>query len=640
VLADDMTSVGFAISYWRDEGICFEEILDGANRRVPETLWNVQTTDGKVLWTETLTTAAFGVATVIVGARTAGHLPGEPDPALEVRDVAAGEPEQRGSAFYGLAHPNPSFLYRGVDELEVLIQIPSAYDTPPSDDGRRIGDALRLSEAVRVVSSVAARHELPLMLVQSPMAAPPANEYPWPLAQAPGVRCGIAMPTGGIEHQLDIYKEVHRWAEDMGCALHIGDRRGDGRRGLWHQLSAGDRSAYERKIVALPRAAEPLELVVPVTFVGPARVGTTAAIMNYLAGHRVPVLSVSVMPLENMAFISLLIGLANGMSDAFSHPSHGSAGEVLASIGKLRLTGWATTDEENDEVTAAAPRDYRACMGGAMEVTPLDRNKRALWASWQFPEEIGAPHTAISQLRAAAEQEVGPGGVTVQYVVCRRGDAQDLRGRCKLAVSAEVEPAAAAERRGHARGELCRRIESRWRTLLGRGAPRSIIDVDVTWEESRLGRWLSPPGGARGDVDVGRDASDAHGATSGRGQLASLRVVGPVGARMLATVGIEHPTDVGDDPRLRVIVADQLAIPHPYVMSLIDAVRVFSLPGMTVHVANLLERAGVGSLRAIADSEAPELQARLSALDGCVDLPDLAQLNHWVAEAQRRTSAP
>jgi hypothetical protein len=508
VLADDMTSVGFAISHWRDEGIHFEDILAETNRKAPHRLWNVQTTDGKVLWTETLTTVGFGVATVIVGARTAGHLTGEPSPALEVHNVVAGDPEQHGPAFYGLAHPNPSFLYRGVDELEILIEIPSDPGTTALNEGHRIGDALTLGEAVMKVSSVAAAHDLPLMLVQSPMAAPPAAEHPWPLPQSPGVRFGIAMPSGGVEDQLEIYREVHRWAEDMGCALHIGDRRGDGRRGLWHQLTVGDRSRYESRVSALPRSTEGLESVIPVTFVGPARVGTTAAIMKYLAAHRVPVLSVSVTPLENMAFINLLVGLAKGRGNPFSPAAYGSAAEILTLIGTLRLAGSATSDEEQRKVIAAAPQDYRACVGRVIDVAPLDRNKRVLWASWQFPEETGAPHMAISQLRTAAEQELGDGTVSVQYVVCRRGDAQDLRGRCKLSVSAEVDPAAEGERRSYARGELCRRIESRWRTLLGRGAPRSIIDVDVTWEESRLGRWLSPPGGARGEADKPSDRDD------------------------------------------------------------------------------------------------------------------------------------
>jgi hypothetical protein len=120
------------------------------------------------------------------------------------------------------------------------------------------------------------------------------------------------------------------------------------------------------------------------------------------------------------------------------------------------------------------------------------------------------------------------------------------------------------------------------------------------------------------------------------GELAGLRVVGPFGARLLATVGIEKPGDVSDDPRLGAIVADQLGVPVGYAASLIDALRVLSLPGMTVEIANLLERVGATSLADLARFDAPELRAALGGLDDDVDLPDLARFDHWIAEAGRR----
>jgi hypothetical protein len=123
-----------------------------------------------------------------------------------------------------------------------------------------------------------------------------------------------------------------------------------------------------------------------------------------------------------------------------------------------------------------------------------------------------------------------------------------------------------------------------------------------------------------------------------------LWVVGPVGARLLATLGIEKPGDVSDDPRLGAVVAEQLGVPAEYGVSLIDALRVLSLSGMTVDVANLLEGAGVNSLAVIARFDALELRAALRgladddvALGGDdVDLPDLARFDNWIAEVGRR----
>jgi hypothetical protein len=124
-----------------------------------------------------------------------------------------------------------------------------------------------------------------------------------------------------------------------------------------------------------------------------------------------------------------------------------------------------------------------------------------------------------------------------------------------------------------------------------------------------------------------------------------------LGARLLATLGIEKPGDVSDDPRLGAVVAEQLGAPAEYGVSLIDALRVLSLPGMTVDVANLLERAGVTSLAVIARFDALELRAALGGLAADdvalaaddvalaaddVDLPDLARFDHWIAEAGRR----
>ena len=509
VLADDMSSVGFAISHWKDTRIRFEDTLAETNRRVPADLWNIRSTRNRVLWTETLTTVAYGVATVIVAARTAGQLGVEPGLRIDVLEVSAGTPGQRGCAFYGLAHPNPSFLYRGVDELDVIIQLPS--DPKLGAAGARVGDALTLGRAIAEVASVAAGQELPLMLVQSPMAAPPDGGDTWRLAQAPGVRCAIALPSDGIREQFEISTALYQWAEDAGCALYVGDRRGDSRRGRWHQLLDSSRPRYEDRVADLPRFNDRLTSVLPVTFVGPARVGTTAAIMRYLTECRVPVLSASVTPLENLAFINILVGIVAGSPARPVPDTHGPAADILADLGRLGLTSQGPSGQDDGKVRDAAPRGYSGCVGRVMEVRPLDVNERALWASWQFPEASGAPLTAIEQLREAVRTELGEepdaDAVNVQYVVCRRGNAQDLRGRCKVAVPAEVEPRARPGRQGYERDQLCRRIESRWRSLLDKEAPRSIIDVDLTWEESRLGRWLSPPGGARGDLGAEDDGS-------------------------------------------------------------------------------------------------------------------------------------
>src|SRR5690348_13596138 len=106
--------------------------------------------------------------------------------------------------------------------------------------------------------------------------------------------------------------EIAALAAELGMGLQLSDRRFGKVRGEWWTVLSMDAERYEqRKQELFPWAADGVpDAVRLLTFVGPARVGSTAAIVSDQAARNVGILAVSEATLQQLAFINLVVPMA------------------------------------------------------------------------------------------------------------------------------------------------------------------------------------------------------------------------------------------------------------------------------------------------------------------------------------------
>jgi hypothetical protein len=279
-------------------------------------------------------------------------------------------------------------------------------------------------------------------------------------------------------------------------------------------MHAEDLSRQDRRELSASVDTHAVEAVLPITFVGPARRGSTLAIVAFLSQFRdIGIASCSTITLHDVEFIHLQLS-ASGIrrsalreinsrltdkncwttdpSDALMY-IHGALAAASEGSPNHVLTG---------ELTAYAG-DYQTLAGPALSCTVPDHRKRiAVWFSWQMEgtgEDLGIPlmelFKSFSSLGLGPSVNAERGGTetpNLEYLVCRDVGNWTLRGRGKLSIpetdmlelfhDMELESAAA---------RLCVSIENAWKTFLRRQGAHGVSDLTVAWREWWLGHWAS-----------------------------------------------------------------------------------------------------------------------------------------------------
>ncbi|MGR6318782.1 hypothetical protein Q2K19_32100 [Micromonospora soli] len=462
---------------------------------------------------ETLSAAAHGVGLVIgtyVGALPQGmqrRRRGSDLPvALRVDDRSSDS-----WVFQGTAWPNPTFIYESGQKFEGLILIQEKTTRWSSFQSRAI------AELIAEVSRIAAEHKAPLLSVQGPVQLPARpDDAEWPVPSVVAVRFAMALRRAGAERRLKLSEAFAEFAGKRGYGFWRADIRPGHRQGNWYLVRPHDRSRAEQYAArARWDDAEP-RCSLPITFVGPARVGSTSAIMSYLREFpELGVLACSIISLDDLAFIHLQLAvnrLPPGGTQEFESDLRRrvrSAGgddmegrtsapqDLLPEILPL-VTGNGNGKPGLDKLTGLTDRagDYQALTGPTMLVRHEGNDRIPLWFSWRAAgtdDGLAAPLIAFMDALAVTGLAPAGGGAkeigdqpNLDYLVCRDVGESTLRGRGKITLSRRILRQFADTRPDVIGPRISTNLEDAWRVELGRYALPGGVEVSVAWMEYRL----------------------------------------------------------------------------------------------------------------------------------------------------------
>lgn len=458
---------------------------------------------------ETLSTAANGVGLVI--GTYAGALPrvmqsrhqGSDLPvALRVDHVA-----HDLQVFQGTAWPNPTFIYESAQRFEGLILIED--DTPAWSSFQ----PRAIAELVAEISRTATEHEAPLLSVQSP-AQMPAGAEPrdWPVPSAVALRFSMALRGAGSKRRLALAKTIADFADQRGYGFWLADSRVGYRQGNWYLVSPYQGRKVEKQ--ARRRSSGKPTFCLPVTFVGPARVGSTSAIMSYLREFpELGVLACSIISLDDLAFIHLQLAvneMPRGGVEGFAEElrrqirsAHGDDVEgrtnapqdILPRILPL-LTGNRVNNPDRETAAGLTERagDYQTLTGPPLPVwLGSDTDRIPLWFSWRAvgPDGLVVPLTAF--MKALEAVVLAPSGAdrieaapNLDYLVCRDVGESTLRGRGKITLPRNILGRHSDTKAEVLGARISTSLEDAWRAELSRDTTPGGVEVSVAWVEYRL----------------------------------------------------------------------------------------------------------------------------------------------------------
>lgn len=405
--------------------------------------------------------------------------------------------------FSGSVVINPDFLYDAAHSTELLLTLDYAPWRPDYADSMMIALAYR-----GMLGATTPKEDgigVPVLFLQSPVAPfrdPPRSFREDGSGEAPRVPNGMALrmlvgfDVASRHKRIELVCEIATFAAEHGFGLQVADRRFGRVRGEWWSVLPPDRQRYAERKRALfgwapagvPEAAQ------LITFVGPARVGSSAAIAADLLARNVGILAVSEASMQEIAFINLAVPIAparigKAASDGTCHSIADGIGRTASECGLTRRKGVRVRSTIGDSAAA----DYQVLATGPVRPrieSSVRETDHPVWLSWGIPLEPDPalrPDVAelvLAQLRDADDKVVGG---QIDYYRVRVAPGGRVTGRAKITVSL-VE--------GVSRGdvpsmlsELCpwaqREVAAR---LVREDVPLSTIRLRLAWRERWLGR--------------------------------------------------------------------------------------------------------------------------------------------------------
>ncbi len=464
---------------------------------------------------------------VVIGTRL-----GTPERSLVSSQLGEGAPialsiEEEGvhsRIFRGAAFPNPTFLYDSRRVLEGIICLEDEPHVPQYRHG------LALKTLMEKISDIAANTgHSPILSMQCPAQLPPhsfaddditSRQEDWPRSSSLAVRFSIALRESVSGERSDLMSKLAEYCEPLGLGLWFTDTRFGHRAGNWFKILGHDRVVARRNFprTADRNGASEANCVLPVTFVGPARVGSTHAIVRYLSSlSKLGILSCSVTALDEIAFvhvqlvvnyakISRLEAINRGISFRVRNANEGaganvgSPGTVLPALLTALVPDETLVVEKSvlANLTVKAG-DYQTLVGPAARVAPSGRRLLPIWFSWSVKGSDVSLAVALRTL-ARALQLVGidtPSGVegstgsvgNIEYMICRKIGSSVLKAKGKLGIPEEsLAIDASGAGNGSAPGKLCARLEDVWRTEFEGQAGESMAQLAVASREYRVGQ--------------------------------------------------------------------------------------------------------------------------------------------------------
>jgi hypothetical protein len=402
--------------------------------------------------------------------------------------------------FVGGARPNLTFLYENGQRFEAIV----AVSTAPG--ALTVGDAGRLRDIVHKVSEIAVNvgapdgTGAPLLSVQSPVQLPPEPDatsedarYPWVSSKA--VRFSIAAPAPTTRNHLEIAERITEFCQENGYSLWLRDTRPGYRTGNWFKvLNNADRGARDSGT-----QTKEVGRVVPVTFVGPARIGSTRAVVAALRKiQRVGVAACSITLLDDLAFIHLQLVLSEDLTveltkERFVGMDAGTfVRDVLCT---------AVAYEREQVIVEDRAADYQTLAGPSIDYVGPGDKRIGIWFSWQMNRSTAGIKEPIRTLTAALDTFPGNPSemdANIEYLTCRDLGNAVLRGKGKISVPYEfVRENFSAGNDEPGPSQFSVALEDAWKSAVAKeendnGSNSMIRDITVAWREHWLGHWAAP----------------------------------------------------------------------------------------------------------------------------------------------------
>ncbi|MFI6027395.1 hypothetical protein [Amycolatopsis magusensis] len=452
------------------------------------------------VFVETLCSAANGGG-VVIGTRTRAATEGpSQDPAEGPRGGARPEPLAEGWLFRDTALPNPTFIYESARTFEGLVVI----DRLAAEAQDWHGIAVR--DLTKEISEVATRVAgAPLLTLQCPAQLPTVvktrghdlrtrKESPSPCSSL-AVRFSIALPDASAERRLELGDRLRALCEDYGFGFWIADTRPGHRPGNWFEVCRDVRRTGPAT------GSKPMSTCLPLTCAGPARIGSTHAIIAFLQRYpQVGVAGCTGTSLDDLAFIHFQLSVEGVTADRLNKiltkllsadtvPSRPH--ELLRKL-FFRLGLHAIPDEPADRDRTHPASDYQTFLGPAFDYRPPVAGEiMAVWVSWRIAFSGDGLAAPLDCLHGALREVLGEdaAAVSVEYLICRATEQSVVRAKGKLGV-----PRAVVERFGGTgveRGEsrMCALLEDAWKHQADQSEVDGIAELTVAWREAWLGHW-------------------------------------------------------------------------------------------------------------------------------------------------------
>lgn len=459
---------------------------------------------------ETLCSATNG-AGVVIGTRTRKPPDGtEPvEPAGDLQPAERPRQNARGWVFHQTTSPNPTFIYESAQTFEGLIAIDPAAREVYEWHGLAVRDLVR--EISDAASSLV---DAPLVSLQCPAQLPTIvktrnhdlrtrKEIAPPCASL-AVRFAIALRDASAAARFELADRFRELCEKHGYSFWLADTRPGHRQGNWFEVCHAD-GEFSPLYRGDLRSRQRIGTCLPVTFVGPARIGSTNAIVSFLQRYpQVGVVGCAATTLSDVAFVHLQLAI------------HGVATERLNRIlGKL--LGESSTPARPDKLLrelfkrlglppdpdgpATAVQDptgdYQTFAGPAFAYRPHQMpDCMAVWVSWEIARQhrgLAAPldglYHALAQVASPPEPVASAGDLaTVEYLICRATEQSVIRGKAKLAVPRSVLRGFSSGGGGEPpASRLCAALEEAWKAHVDRSGVDGVSELTVAWRESWLG---------------------------------------------------------------------------------------------------------------------------------------------------------
>lgn len=509
-----LTTVDFEVHHLTNRPVDLGALVPGWP--APDTTGSTEPAAGaSPTFVETLTSSANGVGAVI-GTRTRS---------LQEKIAATNEQGQAHAAtpeispgcwvFRQTASPNPTFIYESAQVYEGLIVV------DPEETVMRHWHAAALRDLISDICQVAANDaHAPLLTLQTPAQLPPATRtrdhdlrtrkeiLPF-VPSAIAVRFSIALQNASAELFFRLSDRIRILCEENGYGLWLADSRPGHRAGNWFGICKPDEPG--RHYRATLRAGNQITTCLPITCVGPARVGSTYAIVSFLRRYaRVGLVSCVDCTLDDLALIHFQLALQGVSVDRLnkivanmlkattvvSRPR-----DVLADLFS-RLSVAAGPARDGGDDLAARASDYQIFMGPAFGYQPPAATDRLpVWIAWQITKKdnglagpLGCLYQALDHVvpntAADGRPRVPLSAVThIEYLVCHETERSVLRGKGKLSVPADVLPQFEGADTEAPASTFCLLVEEAWKMQTDLAGITGVDELTVAWREHWLSHW-------------------------------------------------------------------------------------------------------------------------------------------------------